>query len=146
MKSDKGQALVEFALVVLLFVLLVIGIYDFGRAFHAYHTIDHVGRETARMVSVEKSKGGLSNDEIRTYAENIATGIDKDALTVSPPVYETVNYTNAAGNAEEIEIVKITISYQLQLYFPIIGAIYDEDGSPTAITITLTDTTKMRVE
>ena len=39
MKSEKGQSLVEFALVIPLLILLLFGIVDFGRIFHAYLTL-----------------------------------------------------------------------------------------------------------
>ena len=48
MKSERGQSLVEFALVVPVLLLLLFGIIDFGRVFHASLTIDHAGREAAR--------------------------------------------------------------------------------------------------
>ena len=54
MKSEKGQSLVEFALSFPVLVLLLLGITDFGRAFHVYLTIDHAGREAARAASIGK--------------------------------------------------------------------------------------------
>ncbi len=56
MKSEKGQSLVEFALVLPVLVMLLFGITDFGRAFHAYLTIDHAGREAARAASIGENK------------------------------------------------------------------------------------------
>ncbi|MFK4998208.1 TadE/TadG family type IV pilus assembly protein [Bacillus sp. N9] len=45
MKSERGQSLVEFAIVVPLLLLLLFGIIDFGRIFHASLTIDHAGEK-----------------------------------------------------------------------------------------------------
>ena len=55
MKSEKGQSLVEFALVLPLLILLLFGIIDFGRIFNAYLTIDHAGRDAARTASIGKN-------------------------------------------------------------------------------------------
>jgi hypothetical protein len=43
-----GQSLVEFALVLPLFVLLIAGIFDIGRAFYSSITITNATREGAR--------------------------------------------------------------------------------------------------
>ena len=57
MKSEKGQSMVEFALIIPIFILLLFATLDFGRVFHAYFTIDHAGREAARAVSVGEDDG-----------------------------------------------------------------------------------------
>ncbi len=40
----KGQALVEFALVIVLFLALLIGLVIFSLAFYTYITLDHMAR------------------------------------------------------------------------------------------------------
>jgi hypothetical protein len=40
-RSEKGQSMVEFALVVPLLIVLLFGIVDISRLFHASLTIDH---------------------------------------------------------------------------------------------------------
>jgi hypothetical protein len=47
-KKERGQATVEFALVVSLLLLLVFGIVDFSRLFFAYATMSNGVREGAR--------------------------------------------------------------------------------------------------
>lgn len=47
----EGSSLVEFALVLLILVLLLIGVVDIGRAFHSYITITNAAREGARRAS-----------------------------------------------------------------------------------------------
>lgn len=46
--QHHGQSLVEFALILPLFVLIVIGVFDLGRAFFASITITNAAREGAR--------------------------------------------------------------------------------------------------
>jgi Flp pilus assembly protein TadG len=124
MKSQKGQSLVEFALVLPLLVLLLFGIIDFGRIFHAYLTLDHAGREAARIASI-----GKNDTDVRQAAvdDAISIGLTEGRVDVSP------TGTRTSGTK-----VSITITYPIDFLTPVIGEIV---GS-----ITLSDTTVMRVE
>ena len=51
-----GQALVEFALVIPLFLLLMVALFDMGRAVFAYNTLTNAAREGARMAIVNQDK------------------------------------------------------------------------------------------
>jgi Flp pilus assembly protein TadG len=47
-RARPGQALVEFALVAPIFVLLVIGVFELGRAWTKHQTLSDAAREAAR--------------------------------------------------------------------------------------------------
>lgn len=51
-RSARGAAIVEFALVVPIFLLLVMGIIDFGFAFNDYNSVRQGVREGARQIVV----------------------------------------------------------------------------------------------
>lgn len=51
-RGDRGAALVEFAIVVPLFFLLVFGIMEFGWAFYQHLDVRHGAREGARLAAV----------------------------------------------------------------------------------------------
>jgi Flp pilus assembly protein TadG len=51
-RDDRGAAAVEFALVLPLLVLLIVGMIQFGFVFNAYITVTHAAREGARMAAV----------------------------------------------------------------------------------------------
>lgn len=119
MKSEKGQSLVEFALVLPVLLLLLFGIVDFGRIFHIYLTMDHAGREAARAASIGKTKEEITNTAVR-YGESI--NLDGDNVFISP-----------SGNE-----VTIKIDYTATLLTPIFGDLIEE--------IPLSDSTTMRVE
>lgn len=53
-RSERGAALVEFALVVPIFILLVMGTIDFANAFNDYNSVRQGVREGARQVVVAK--------------------------------------------------------------------------------------------
>jgi len=59
-EKPRGQALVEFALVIPIFVLLLVGIFDFGRAIWVNDTLSTAAREAARYAIVHG--GSTSSD------------------------------------------------------------------------------------
>jgi Flp pilus assembly protein TadG len=124
MKSESGQSLVEFALIVPLLVLLLFGIVDFGRIFHAYLTIDHAGREAARAASIGKDDTQVKSTAV---TDAVGIGLTSDRVVISP------NGTRVSGND-----VSVTITYPITFLTPVIGSIVGP--------ITLEDTTVMRVE
>jgi Flp pilus assembly protein TadG len=50
--SDRGQALVEFALILPVFVLLVLGMIDFGIAYNDHNDMTQLAGEAVRYASV----------------------------------------------------------------------------------------------
>lgn len=52
MKSEKGQAMVEFALVLPILLMLLLGIIDFGRILYTKSAITSLSQEAARHASI----------------------------------------------------------------------------------------------
>ena len=52
----RGQALVEFALVIPIFLFLLVALFDLGRAVFSYNTLTNAAREGARMAIVNQDK------------------------------------------------------------------------------------------
>jgi Flp pilus assembly protein TadG len=52
-RGEEGQSLVEFALVLPLLLLLLLGIIQFGAVFNALITINAAAREGARLMAAE---------------------------------------------------------------------------------------------
>ncbi|WP_129689929.1 TadE/TadG family type IV pilus assembly protein [Gottfriedia acidiceleris] len=123
MRSEKGQSLVEFALILPLLAMLLLGMLDFGRIFHAYLALDHAGREAARAASI-----GKDDATIKSVAVNDASSIKltTDKISISPS-------TRSSGSN-----VTITISYPVDFLTPVIGQIVGK--------LDLKSTTVMRVE
>ncbi|TDL73867.1 pilus assembly protein [Rhodococcus qingshengii] len=132
MKSEKGQALVEFALSVTALVFLLLGIIDFGRVFFVYMTMDNAGRETARAVSVGKLK---TDTEIQTYAVNSFNN-NTGPLNISPLSAGDVTPGGSRSSGQQFEL---EISYNVTFLTPLIGQIWG-DNRP------IKNTTTMRVE
>jgi Flp pilus assembly protein TadG len=51
-RGSQAQALVEFALVLPLLLLLLVGIIDFGRALFVYSEVSNAAREAVRYAAV----------------------------------------------------------------------------------------------
>ena len=49
---ESGAALVEFAIIAPLLLLLVFGIIEFGRAYNAQNSLTHAAREGAREYAI----------------------------------------------------------------------------------------------
>lgn len=62
-RGERGQALVEFSLAITVFLALIMGIVDLGRAVYQYNGAAEAARELARVTSVHPgSPLGSSND------------------------------------------------------------------------------------
>ena len=56
-QRDRGAAAVEFALVLPLLLLLVLGIFEFGRVFNIQISLSNAAREGARHMAVHDDPG-----------------------------------------------------------------------------------------
>ena len=53
-RGSAGQSLVEFALVLPVFILVLVALFDLGRAVFAYNTLTNAAREGARLAIVNQ--------------------------------------------------------------------------------------------
>ena len=54
MRRQCGQSMTEFAFVLPVFILVMVGLFDLGRAVFAYNTITNAAREGARLAIVNQ--------------------------------------------------------------------------------------------
>ena len=76
-----AQALVEFALAISVFMLLVLGTFDLARAYLAYTVVSDVAREASRYGVAHVSEPTYLVDAVKA-GKNLAVGIDSSALTL----------------------------------------------------------------
>ncbi|MBO6293857.1 MAG: pilus assembly protein [Selenomonas sp.] len=109
MKGQKGQSVVEFALVLPIFLLIILGVLYGGLAYADYLQYSTAVREAARDISVKDSANrsaivsGLSNNNatiVERYADPL-TKLYKATFSVRPFVRnqdgsETVTDINSA--------------------------------------------------
>ena len=76
--SERAASLVEFAIVLPFFALLVLGIVDFGLALQSRGSAGNAAREAARFGAV-----GATPAEMEARAREAAGGLDQAKLTVT---------------------------------------------------------------
>lgn len=82
-KSEQGQAMVEFALVLPLLLAILCGIIDFGWLFYNQLNVDDASRIAARSICVDcKTK---TYEEVRSAAEEIVEANIRDPETLQDP-------------------------------------------------------------
>ena len=79
-RRERGAALVEFAFVLPILLLLILGIINFGRAYGAKQELIHATREGVRVLAVTQDY-----DEALTAFDAGATGLDPARVHVSIP-------------------------------------------------------------
>jgi hypothetical protein len=70
-KRQESQALIEFALISPVLLLLVFGIIDIGRAVFYYDTLNHAAREGARTAVRASSTMPTNNDVLNTVTQQL---------------------------------------------------------------------------
>ncbi len=126
LKYKNGQSVVEFALVLPLFVLFIVGIFELGRAFFAFISITNAAREGARVVTFWPGKTSLANITMAVKTEIGNSPTVKWANVVQPILVECgtpfIAVTSDAGlNACPTEKpLRITVTYQFNFLFQFI--------------------------
>ena len=95
----RGQGLVEFALVFPVFILLLFGIFDLGRAVYAYNTIGDAAREGARVAIV---------NQIQTSPDCVQ---DRPIQDLANPHWSIKACAIRWANALDLTASDVTVSY-----------------------------------
>ena len=93
--AQRSQALIEFALVSPVLLLLVFGIIDIGRAVFYYDTLNHAAREGAR-VAVKASNQLPANADVVTVVTNHMIGTPVAQTCPNGPVTSATPPANTA--------------------------------------------------
>ncbi len=134
-KGEKGQALVEFALLVPIFLVLMFAIVDFGMGFYSWITVTNSAREGARIGAVLASE-----DDIRDRVFDTA-GLPNEGTNLD------VYVTNSADNGGlPGESVVVKVDYRYDLITPLANLVAFLSGDIIGPTLTLSSTADMRLE
>jgi len=107
-----GAAVVEMAIVLPIFMLVVLGIVEFGRAMMVGQLLANGARHGARAAIVE----GSTNAQVRTEIEDFLTGtlnVSAAALTITIEVERGPGNPDPADNlavAQPKDLVKVTVT------------------------------------
>lgn len=135
-RTERGQNLVEFAIVVVLLLALVIGIFEFGRAWMTFQVITNACREGARLAALPT--GFSTSSDVSSKVTTYLTSANLD------PGKANVTITNVDGATGTDAVV--TVGYPADFVFlsPILKML--STGSTVPGTLMLTGSATMRNE
>jgi Flp pilus assembly protein TadG len=124
-KAERGNALAEFALVLVAFVVMTFGIIDFGRAMFTYHTIGDAARVGSRWAIVRGSACALpgcpvDSSAVQTYLRSVTPGIDRTQLTATLVPLDSAT-CSGYGNQGPGCRIQVTVSYPFRFLVPLIA-------------------------
>ena len=134
---DKGQSMVEFALVVPFFLVLFFGIVEFGNAWRKYSLITNGAREGAREAVLPSSTTASVANTIQGYLNG--SGLDTTQATLS------LALSSVTGTADTVQV---DYPHQFVLLGGLIDLMCTMAGCNGAAfsTVTLSTTSIMRNE
>jgi Flp pilus assembly protein TadG len=106
--GERGQGLVEFSISITIFLLLVMGTVDLGRAVYQYNGVTEAARELARVASVHP--GGTLGSSTESSAA--LTGQRGVVPGLGTPGYTCVDITGATvtGTCGGGDWVRVTLT------------------------------------
>lgn len=130
-KGEDGQAMVEFALILPIFLLILCGIIDFGWMFYNQLSLNNACREGARY-AVVNTADGANTQAIITHIENAATNVFANDGIEIDIVYSAPNEP-ASGD------VTVTLEAEISFFTPVLSSVLGKEK-------TITSTVIMKVE
>ena len=135
--KESGAELIEFALVFPLFLLVVLGIIDFGFLFQRYEVVTNAAREGARVAILP----GYADDDVETRVNQylIAGGLTDPATTTVGPAAPL-----SVGGGQCVTVKPVTVAYPHTYSF--VAGIATHFGSSAFGSRTVSATSAMRSE
>ena len=126
LKNKKGQAMVEFVLILPVFLLLLLGMVDLSRVISANFVIDNAARSAARIGVVSNSDA-----DIIAAIENGTESLNEAVIT-----YTITPTEGTRGPGDELTV---EINYTVDILTPIVSNVLGDS-------IPISGKTIMRVE
>lgn len=132
-RRDRGQALVEFSLVLIPFLWILMAVLDLGRGIYIYNGVSQASRELARATSVHQCNAspgcplGTSSQTATVYGtqQKLVPGFGGAGSTVT---YACTSVTDAIvtdlradGSCPGGEFVRVTVSVPFSAITPFLG-------------------------
>jgi Flp pilus assembly protein TadG len=140
-RKSNGQTLVEFALVFPIFMLLVMALFDLGRAVYAFNTIANAARDGARVAAVNQIETSPDCHPDRPVEDpanphlSIKTCVQQAAINLGiTPVDVDVTYSAPPGSSLTCTsaslqvgcIARVTVRYEYVPITPGIAVFFPE--------------------
>ncbi|MFI5259547.1 MAG: TadE/TadG family type IV pilus assembly protein [Candidatus Limnocylindrales bacterium] len=132
--AARGQALVEFAVALTVFVVLLMGVFDFGMAIYKYNGVAQAAREIARVASVHQGSDFSSSQITGVVAtqQGLIPGLSSPSFTCQTITGGAVALVNNA--CPTTAFVNVTVTAQYHALTPLLGLLgtWTMTGSSTA--------------
>lgn len=125
--GESGQALAEIAIALPLLLLMLIGIWEFARAYQIQQVVVNAAREGARTVILPNASGGT--------VANATTIVENYLAAGSVPCDGCVTITGNDGVTGDPMTVQVQVPYSFNLIGPMIRLATGSDGGPGDITL-----------
>lgn len=123
--SERGQTLVEFALILPIFIVILVGLFDGGRLVFAYNTVSNAAREGGREATVNQT---ITDIQARAAQHAVAldlapTDVDVDFRLPTAP--NSPGSCNGALNSSAIYgcLAVVQVTYDFTAATPLISAL-----------------------
>jgi hypothetical protein len=126
--KGRGQALVEFSLAITIFLVMLMGIFDVGRAIFAYNGVSEAAREIARRAAVWPYDAVFTGNDDLGGSPQVRAVIDTQRqlvpgmadLSAGSPDFQCVDISGApstnskcsTGDFKDFVKVTVTATYQ----------------------------------
>ena len=137
MRSERGAALIEAAMIMPMILLISVGIFEFGRAYQTSQVLTNAAREGARLAVLE----GPTDADVRARVNQYVT--DGGLTSLSDANIQINRLAPLTGSATA-STVTITYPFEFMVLNPVVRLI--APASTTGAPITLTAATLMRNE
>jgi Flp pilus assembly protein TadG len=117
-RSERGTAVVEFALVSVPLFLLVLGIVDFGRALNYYNNLTQLAGQGARAAAVDRNPDGTGPPTATSIQSQLATKYTSSPELRSPSNHIIVCITTVPAKVGDPVTVKTSYAFH---FIPFIG-------------------------
>jgi Flp pilus assembly protein TadG len=134
--DQRGQSLVEFAVALPVIVLLVLGLFDFGRAVIFYSELANASRTGARIAIVNQSDDSSCQGDAATFkcaAADVTAGMDIAAADI-PDLVISGSDCALPSNCT----ATVTVDYSFEPITPVVSSFFGP--------VTLSSSTTMPLE
>lgn len=134
MKKQSGQVIVEFALILPLFLLMIFGLIYSGMLFHDYSTLSNVARSATREVALLSNASDAEIKKIKGYyyVANSQGGGGRFTQGIITNLYvpsASNAFTIVPNSGADGKDIVTTINMTLNVKFPLIDMVLPEDFS-----------------
>ena len=120
LRDQHGASAVEFAMIVPLLLVLVLGIAKFGHAFQVQGTLSAAAREGARVMALQNDPAA-ARTAVRDASPTLDPAVANAQITVTPAACSLTSTTTTN--------VRVTIDYPMPFLTDFFGARIDLTGT-----------------